>query len=183
MKNNRRDMEPLYIEGEGKIIFNKRFGGNDFGKRTFSLRLDPELADMLYEDGWNVQRYSRDENEPPIEYISVEVKFRDFHDKYDDDSAERMNKKYNPKVYLVTKTRKTLLDESNIQNVDRAWIESVTVRINPFPWKVGSKSGVKAYLDKMYVVIKDPDDILIKDDPMDAPFANIPDGELDETQW
>ena len=98
-------MSKLYIEDA--FIFRKNFRGekrefNPNGRRSFYVRLDPELADVLHDDGWNVKQVpARNEDEPPLNYLPVEVKF---------------NKDYphlNPKIYIVTDRKKTLLDEEN----------------------------------------------------------------------
>lgn len=180
MPNNQKGLNQIYIEGA--TIFGKNFEGkiSDFntnGRRTFNLKLEPDFAEMLFNDGWAVKQFVPHGEENPVFYLPVEVKYNHF-EKYDSEESERLRQKYNPKVYLVTENKKTLLDETNIANVDKVWINCVNVRINPYFWKVGSKSGIKAYLDKMYVMIKDPDDIVIKEDPMDAPFIGIPEGEL-----
>lgn len=80
------------------------------------------------------------------------------------------NPNLNPEIYLVTERKKTKLDESNVAILDTVRIKNVNIRVNPYNWKVGSKSGVKAFLDKMYVEIEE--------DPMDIKYANIPNGEL-----
>lgn len=152
----------LYVENA--FIFRKNFRGekreyNPDGKRNFYLKLNPDLADQLHDDGWNVQQApARDEEEPPLNYLPVEVRFNN------------QNPNLNPEIYIVTERKKTKLDESNVAILDTVRIKNVNIRVNPYNWKVGSKSGVKAFVDKMYVEIEE--------DPMDIKYANIPNGEL-----
>lgn len=161
MENNVK-MNKLYIENAR--IFRKNLHGekreyNPDGKRTFYLALDPELADQLHDDGWNVlQVPARDEGEPPLNYIVVEARYNNEY------------QKLNPKIYIVTDRKKTLLDESNVGILDTVRIKHVDIRVNPYHWRVGSKTGVKAYVDKMYVEIEE--------DPMDVKYEGIPDSEL-----
>lgn len=162
MENNR--MSKLYIEDA--FIFRKNFRGekreyNPNGRRSFYVRLDPELADVLHDDGWNVKQVpARNEDEPPLNYLPVEVKF---------------NKDYphlNPKIYIVTDRKKTLLDEENIHILDTARFKHAELRVNPYQWEVGGKSGVKAFVEKMYVTIEE--------DEMDIKYEGIPNGEFAE---
>ena len=152
----------LYIENA--FIFRKNFRGekreyNPDGKRFFYLKLDPDLADQLHDDGWNVQQVpAREDGEPPLNYLPVEVKYN------------KNNPNLDPDIYLVTERKKTKLDETNIGILDTVRIKNVDIRVNPYNWKVGSKSGVKAFVHKMYVEIEQ--------DPMDIKYANIPNGEL-----
>ena len=161
MKENRVSNK-LYIENA--FIFRKNFRGekreyNPDGKRSFYLKLNPDLADQLHDDGWNVQQApARDEEEPPLNYLPVEVRYNN------------VNPNLNPEIYIVTERKKTKLDESNVAILDTVRIKNVNIRVNPYNWKVGSKSGVKAFVDKMYVEIEE--------DPMDIKYANITNGEL-----
>ena len=152
----------LYVENA--FIFRKNFRGekteyNTDGKRNFYLKLDPDLADQLHDDGWNVQQApAREEGEPPLNYLPVEIRYNN------------QNPMLDPDIYLVTSRKKTKLDESNVGILDTVRFKNVSIRVNPYNWKVGSKIGVKAYVDKMYIEIEE--------DPMDIKYANIPDGEL-----
>ena len=114
---------------------------NRAGNRNFCVLIDdPEKAQQLAEDGWNVKILpSRDEDEESKYYIPVSVSFRNIP----------------PKVIMVTKRAQTQLDEESIETLDFADIINVDLILNPSEWKANGKSGIKAYLKTMYVTIQE----------------------------
>ena len=114
-----------------RLIF-KNFSGeeskfNRGGNRNFCVVLDPEVADDLIKDGWNVRFLRpREDGEEPTPYLQVSVMFGNFP----------------PKVIMIAGKNKTPLDA----NVD--------LIIRPYNWEVNGKEGVKAYLKTMYVEIE-----------------------------
>lgn len=129
---------------EDAEIFWKNFSGrgstyNAEGDRNFCVNIDPSVSERLKADGWNV-KYSkpRDEGDEPKPYIPVKVAYGN----------------YPPKIFMVTSRNQTLLDEDTICELDRAEIERVDLVISPYHWTLpGGKSGIKAYVDTMYVTI------------------------------
>ena len=127
---------------DAKIIF-KNFEGrgdkfNREGDRNFSLLIeDPDTADALIKEGWNVRiKPGRDEEEGPFMRLPVKVKFTD----------------YGPRVYLKTGDRMNELDEESIGCLDQIDIESVDMDIRPFDWEVNGRTGRTAYLQSIHVV-------------------------------
>lgn len=127
---------------DAKIIF-KNFSGrgdkfNREGDRNFSLLIeDPDTADALIKEGWNVRiKDSRDEDEPPFMRLPVKIKFTD----------------YGPNVYLITGDRRNELDEESISCLDNIDIESVDMDIRPYYWEVNGKTGCTAYLQSIQVI-------------------------------
>jgi hypothetical protein len=135
----------ITIEG-ARIIFRNFKGAqtefNREGDRNFCVVLDPELADVLEQDGWNVKRKDpREEGDDPLLYLKVKVKFGDFP----------------PVIKQVTSKGATQLDEDTVMVLDTAAIENVDLIITPYEYTVSGKSGVAAYLKKMYVTIQEDD--------------------------
>lgn len=100
------DAKTFMVE-DATIIF-RNFSGkegqyNREGDRNFAVILDPQLAEEMVADGWNVRQLDpREEGEPPTPYIQVSVSF----------------KNRPPRVVLLTSTGRTSLDESSVEVLD-----------------------------------------------------------------
>jgi len=144
-KDTTKRRSNVTIEG-ARIIF-RNFKGeatqfNRAGDRNFCVVLDPDTAEMLRADGWNVKyKDPREEGDDPLIYLKVKVAFGN----------------YPPTIKQITSGGATRLDEDTVMVLDTAAIENVDLIISPYEYEVNGKHGVAAYLKKMYVTIAEDD--------------------------
>ncbi len=134
----------LVIEN-AHILF-RNFSGaegkfNRAGDRNFCVVIENEKQAMdLMEDGWSVKTLKpREEGDQPRYYIPVTVRYDNFP----------------PKVFMVTRKAKVLLNESTVGNLDYAELTNVDLTVTGSHWEVNGNSGTKAYLKDMYATIEE----------------------------
>jgi hypothetical protein len=138
------DQSKTFMVEDARIIF-RNFSGkegqyNREGDRNFAVVLDPDTAAAMLADGWNVRQLDpREEGDDPTPYVSVSVNFNN----------------RPPRVVLLTSTTRTQLDEASVEILDWADIKNVDLIARGYEWSVNGKSGVKAYLQSLFVTIEE----------------------------
>lgn len=139
---------------------------NPAGKRNFGVFIDPDMVEDLRADGWNVKQ-RRPSNDNPdqdtLYYLAIQVSFN----------------KTPPKIFAVGDGRKRLIDESEVSILDYEDLQKVDVTIQQSIWHKNGRSGITAYLNKMYAVIGEDyldkkynnyQDVSVKPDDESLPF-------------
>jgi hypothetical protein len=105
----------------------------------------------MAEDNWNVKwlRPREEEGEEPQAYLPISVNF----------------KGRPPRIVLITSRGRTNLDESQVETLDWVDIINVDLIVRPYEWTVNNKSGVKAYLQSIYVTIDE--------DPLELKYSEL----------
>lgn len=134
------------INIEGAMIIWKNFSGErdkfNPGKRGFSVVIDDTvMADELRQEGWN-------------------VKDRPLQEGADDSEQEwtlpvKLNMNRYTQVWLIVGNHKTLLDEDTVSQLDVVDIANCDISIRPYEWEMNGRTGITAYVDSMYVTIRE----------------------------
>jgi len=138
------DEAKTFMVEDARLIF-KNFAGkegqyNREGDRNFAVILDPETAAQMTEDGWNVRSLAaREEGDEDTPYIQVAVNFNN----------------RPPRVVMITSTARTNLDEASVEVLDWADIKIADLIARGYEWSVNGKTGVKAYLQSLFVTIEE----------------------------
>lgn len=145
---------------EGVRIIFRNFAGkegqyNREGDRNFAVLLDDKTAEDMAADGWNVKwlrprEEDADEGrEEPQAYLPISVNF----------------KGRPPRIVLITSRGRTNIDEDQVEMLDWADIINVDLIVSPYAWTVNDKSGIKAYLQSLYVTIQE--------DPLELKYSEL----------
>ena len=142
---------------EGVRIIFRNFAGkegqyNREGDRNFAVLLDDTVATAMAEDNWNIKWLkprSEEEGDTPQAYLPISVNF----------------KGRPPRIVMITSRGRTNIDESQVETLDWVDIINVDLIVRPYEWTVNGKSGVKAYLQSIYVTIEE--------DPLELKYNEI----------
>ena len=134
------------INIEGATIIWKNFSGErdrfNPGKRGFSVVIDDAvMADELRQEGWNIKERPLQEGADPSEQEwTLPVK---------------LNMNRYTQVWLIVGNHKTLLDENTVAQLDVVDIVNCDISIRPYEWEMSGRTGITAYVDSMYVTIRE----------------------------
>lgn len=134
------------INIEGALIIWKNFSGErdkfNPGKRGFSVVIDDAvMADELKQEGWNVKERPLQEGADPSEQEwTLPVK---------------LNMNRYTQVWLIVGNHKTLLNEDTVAQLDVVDIVNCDISIRPYEWEMSGRTGITAYVDSMYVTIRE----------------------------
>ena len=134
------------INIEGAIVIWKNFSGErdkfNPGKRGFSVVIDDAvMADELRQEGWNVKERPLQEGADASEQEwTLPVK---------------LNMNRYTQVWLIVGNHKTLLDENTVAQLDVVDFVNCDISIRPYEWEMGGRNGITAYVDSMYVTIRE----------------------------
>ncbi len=149
---DRPKLEPVKMEDVTIVLRN--FEGrpsqfNKLGTRNFGVLLDPEVAEAMMADGWNIKHFKpreedlvEDPNLVPQAWLPVEAAY---------------DKGRPPRVIMLTETDRKNLNEHTVELLDGVDIKTVDLIVNPSFWELNGRSGVKAYLQTMYITIEEDD--------------------------
>ena len=112
---------------------------NPKGNRNFVVFLPTDIAKEMEKDEFRIKWLTNDaEYEEPQAILQVAVAFGN----------------YPPNVVLVSNGRMSRLDETNINTLDFADLETVDLIVRGYSWSAQGKTGVKAYLKTGYFTLR-----------------------------
>lgn len=139
-----------------RIVF-RNFAGkegmyNREGDRNFAVLLAEPFAQQMIQDGWNVKYLKqREEDDAPQAYLQVSVNF----------------KGRPPRIVMITSRGRNPISEDEVELLDYVDIRNVDVILNPYSWSVNGATGIKAYLQSMFIIIEE--------DALELKYADTPD--------
>lgn len=133
---------------DANIVF-RNFAGregmyNAEGDRNFCVILEPEIAEQMAADGWNIKQLKeREEGVPGDFYIQVSLKYRG-----------RDGRTLRPPLMVLLSSRgRVPLGEYECEVLDWVDIQKADLIIRPNSWSVNGKSGIKAYLKSLFITM------------------------------
>lgn len=162
-KNEGNRNDGTLIMEDARVVF-RNFAGaegmyNREGDRNFCVLLEDDLAEDMKADGWNIKRLKpRDDAEQGTAYIQVSVGF----------------KGRPPRMVMITSKGRVDLGEDECILLDWADILTVDLIIRPYHWNVNGRTGVKAYLKSIFVVINE--------DYLELKYSDVPVAQLESAK-
>ena len=138
------------LPGSWRNFSGKEGPYNREGDRNFAILLPTDVARRMSQDGWNVKvtkpQDGEDEGNP---YLSIAVSY----------------KGRPPEIYVLSSKGRVKLTEDEVNILDWANYDTADLIVSPYEWQVQENRGIKAYLQKMFVTIKE--------DALDLKYAEL----------
>jgi hypothetical protein len=138
------------INLEGGQIAYSNFSGRptqfnpDGGQRTVTFVIPEENAQSLMDAGWKIRQQTFEDG--TYRYL-LEAKFT---------FRTRNGQLRDPKIFIVRDGNKLVhVTEDTVDTLDHAEIVSVDAVLGAVYWEWGGKSGITAYINSMYLTIKE----------------------------
>lgn len=124
---------------------------NRAGDRNFSVALNPATAKEMEADGYNIKYLKpREEDDAPQAIVKVKI-------------SPKEGGRPRRYVLIDSKGKRTNLDLESIGMLDWVDIETVDLMLSPYDWEVNGKTGTTAYLQAIYITIRE--------DPLQAKYG------------
>jgi hypothetical protein len=133
-----------FMVENARLVYRNFSGAEDrfgqVGVRTFLVVLDNKDAEEMANVGWFVKYFKpREEGDEPTPFIQVKVKF---------DIRP-------PRIIMITSAGRTTLTEETVSVLDWADIQTCDLIGRAYEWSVNGKTGINAYLQSMFVTIRE----------------------------
>ena len=129
---------------------------NAQGQRNFCALLPEDVAQAMMDDGWNVKYLKpREEGDLPQAYIKIKVNF----------AGPRP-----PKIHMITSKGRRQLTEDMVDILDWADFAKVDLIMSPYKYDVNGNQGVSAYLQTIFVTIRE--------DELELRYSDVPEIEM-----
>jgi hypothetical protein len=141
---------------EGAQIVFRNFSGkegmyNREGDRNFCVILEPEIAELMAEDGWNIKKLKdRPDGTPGDYYLQVSVGF----------------KGRPPRLVLINSQGRVEIGQHECELLDWVDIKQADLIIRPYHWNVSGNTGIKAYCKTLFVHMNE--------DYFELKYADVP---------
>lgn len=116
------------------------------GYRTVTFVIPDDIAQKLIDDGWNIrqQTFNNDPEREPRYLLECKFSYK-----------TRDGRPRDPKIFIVRDDSLVHMTEDTVGTLDAADILSVDAVIGPSYWEWGGRKGISAYINSMYVKIKE----------------------------
>lgn len=146
-----RELPLLNIE-DAEFVYRTNFSGearppyDEEGDRYFNVKVDPQIANALEQDGWKIKWTKPGQNASPeviAEFtpepyvvVAIGFKFRP------------------PTIFLIRNDKPTVITEKLVGTLDSAEFEKIDLVIRARYWEGPAGSGYKAWLAEFYGHVK-----------------------------